>query len=49
MGGKSSRSTADKHRAYSDLFAIATFLIPRSALPPLPEDVRQLMRYRYEK
>jgi tryptophan 2,3-dioxygenase len=43
------RATADKHRAYNDLFAIATFLIPRSALPPLPEDVRRLMRYRYEK
>jgi tryptophan 2,3-dioxygenase len=43
------RATADKHRAYNDLFAIATFLIPRSALPPLPEEVRKLMRYRYEK
>ena len=42
------RATADKHRAYDDLFAIATFLIPRSALPPLPEDVRKSMRYRYE-
>src|SRR6185295_13201724 len=42
------RATADKHRAYNDLFAIATFLIPRSALPPLPEDVRKSMRYRYE-
>ena len=42
------RATADKHRAYGDLFAIATFLIPRSALPPLPDEVRKLMRYRYE-
>ena len=42
------RATADKHRAYNDLFSIATFLIPRSALPPLPEDVRKSMRYRYE-
>jgi len=42
------RATAEKHRAYNDLFAIATFLIPRSALPPLPEGVRQSMRYRYE-
>ncbi len=42
------RATADKHRAYNDLFAIATFLIPRSALPPLPENVRKSMRYRYE-
>ncbi len=43
------RATADKHRAYNDLFAIATFLIPRSALPPLPEEVRKSMRYRYEQ
>ena len=43
------RATADKHRAYNDLFAIATFLIPRSALPPLPADVRKSMRYRYEQ
>ncbi|MEQ1863518.1 MAG: tryptophan 2,3-dioxygenase family protein [Micropepsaceae bacterium] len=43
------RATADKHRAYNDLFAIATFLIPRSALPPLPDDVRKSMRYRYEQ
>jgi len=42
------RATADKHRAYNDLFSIATFLIPRSALPPLPEAVRKSMRYRYE-
>lgn len=43
------RATADKHRAYNDLFAIATFLIPRSALPPLPDAVRKAMRYRYEE
>ncbi len=43
------RATADKHRAYNDLFAIATFLIPRSALPPLPDEVRKSMRYVYEK
>ena len=42
------RATAEKHRAYNDLFAIATFLIPRSALPPLPDAVRRSMRYRYE-
>lgn len=42
------RATADKHRAYNDLFAIATFLIPRSALPPLPESVRRDMRFGYE-
>jgi tryptophan 2,3-dioxygenase len=43
------RATADKHRAYNDLFAIATFLVPRSSLPDLPEEVSSSMRYRYEK
>ncbi|MFT3809498.1 MAG: tryptophan 2,3-dioxygenase family protein [Micropepsaceae bacterium] len=42
------RGSADKHRAYGDLFAIATFLIPRSDLPALPPEVRAQMRYRYE-
>ncbi len=42
------RGSAEKHRAYNDLFAIATFLIPRSDLPVLPEPVRAQMRYRYE-
>jgi len=42
------RGSAEKHRAYNDLFAIATFLIPRSDLPPLPPQVRAQMRYRYE-
>ena len=41
------RQTAEKHRVFGDLFALATFLIPRSRLPALPEDVRRAMRYRY--
>jgi tryptophan 2,3-dioxygenase len=32
---------------FSDLFALSTFLIPRSALPPLPEPLRSVMGYRY--
>ncbi|MCC6919434.1 MAG: tryptophan 2,3-dioxygenase [Alphaproteobacteria bacterium] len=42
------RGSAERHRVYNDLFAIATFLIPRSDLPPLPQAVRASMRYRYE-
>ncbi len=41
------RETADRHRVFEDLFAIATFLIPRSSLPPLPEGVHKAMSYRY--
>jgi len=42
------RGSAERHRVYNDLFAIATFLIPRSERPPLPASVRASMRYRYE-
>lgn len=42
------RGSAEKHRVFTDLFAIATFLIPRSDLPKLPDAVRVQMRYRYE-
>ncbi len=41
------RLTADRHRVFGDLFALSTFFIPRSALPPLPDEVRQAMDYRY--
>ncbi|MFP3944449.1 MAG: tryptophan 2,3-dioxygenase family protein [Alphaproteobacteria bacterium] len=41
------RETADRHRVFEDLFSIATFLIPRSSLPRLPEGVHKAMSYRY--
>ena len=41
------QQTADRHRIFGDLFALSTFLIPRSALPPLPPDVRRATGYRY--
>jgi tryptophan 2,3-dioxygenase len=41
------KRTADEHRIFADLVALATFLLPRSALPPLPDAVRSAMRYRY--
>lgn len=43
------RRTADEHRIFNDLFALSTYLIPRSALPILPEKVQAAMRYRYEQ
>lgn len=39
------RETADRHRIFSDLTRLATFLIPRSKIPALPEDVRRRMDY----
>ena len=41
------RMTADRHRVFGDLFALSTFFIPRSALPPLPDELRRAMDYRY--
>lgn len=38
---------ARRYRVFGDLFALSTFLIPRSALPPLPEELRRAMGYGY--
>lgn len=35
------------HRIFRDLFALSTFLIPRSKLPPLPPEVADKMSFRY--
>jgi tryptophan 2,3-dioxygenase len=41
------RQTAERHRVFGDLFALSTFFIPRSRLPPLPPEVQAAMGYRY--
>ncbi|MEY3214759.1 MAG: hypothetical protein RIT28_5240 [Pseudomonadota bacterium] len=43
------RRTAEQHRVFGDLFALSTFLIPRSALPPLPDAVRAEMGLTYSR
>ena len=43
------RVTAEKHRVFGDLFALSTFLIPRSRLPALPADIRRATEYRYTR
>jgi tryptophan 2,3-dioxygenase len=36
-------ATVDKHRIFTDLFNLSTYLIPRSELPKLPEElIREL-------
>ncbi len=40
--------SAEKNRVFTDLVQLATFLIPRSALPSLPDEVESRMRFRYE-
>jgi len=38
---------AERHRVFADLSALASFYIPRSALPKLPPDVRSRMGFRF--
>lgn len=40
------RETADRHRVFGDLTRLSTFLIPRSKIPPLPQDLSRKMDYR---
>jgi tryptophan 2,3-dioxygenase len=35
------KSTAQQHQIFTDLYQVATLLIPRSDLPSLPDDLRQ--------
>ena len=36
---------SQKHRVFTDLFHLSTYLIPRSELPPLPDAVRARMAF----
>jgi tryptophan 2,3-dioxygenase len=40
-------ATADRHRIFNDLFQLSTYLIPRSALPSLPPELRARMGFVY--
>jgi tryptophan 2,3-dioxygenase len=41
------RETATRHRIFSDLFRLSTYLIPRSRLPRLPRELEDAMGYSY--
>jgi tryptophan 2,3-dioxygenase len=41
------RTTAERHRIFSDLFRLSTFLIPRSAVPELPPAIEAQMSFVY--
>jgi tryptophan 2,3-dioxygenase len=43
------RRTVEAHRVFADLFGLSTYLIPRSALPPLPPQVVSRMGFVYAK
>jgi len=47
-GAKYLEKSAERSRIFSDLFDLSTFLIPRDNRPPLPPDIVEAMRFRYQ-
>jgi tryptophan 2,3-dioxygenase len=47
-GAKYLGQAAEKHKVFSDLAKLATFLIPRSKIPKLPKEVETLLRFSFE-
>lgn len=47
-GAKYLEKSAERSRVFADLFNLATFLVPRSERPELPEAVAETMRFRYQ-
>jgi tryptophan 2,3-dioxygenase len=47
-GAKYLEKSAERSRVFGDLFNLATFLVPRSERPELPESVAETMRFRYQ-
>jgi tryptophan 2,3-dioxygenase len=39
--------TAEKHKVFKDLFDLSTYLIPRSSLPELPDELRLKLGFNY--
>lgn len=39
------KETTDRHKVFSDFFSLASFLIPRSKVPPLPTELRQRLDF----
>ncbi len=46
-GHKYLAAAADKHKIFTDLFNLSTFLIPKSQLPELPEDLKKKLCFQY--
>lgn len=41
------KATVDRYKVFADLFNLSTFLIPRSALPALPEELKKNLGFYY--
>jgi tryptophan 2,3-dioxygenase len=46
-GAQYLKGATDKHRIFSDFFNLATFFIPRSRLPELPEEMKKQLGFFY--
>jgi tryptophan 2,3-dioxygenase len=42
------RKAAERHKVFRDLFDVATFLVPRTERPELPDEVRRTMGFRFD-
>jgi tryptophan 2,3-dioxygenase len=42
-------ATVERHKVWSDLYNLSTFLISRSALPPLPPEVERRLGFHYPR
>jgi tryptophan 2,3-dioxygenase len=47
-GAKYLERSAERSRVFSDLFNLATFLVPRSTRPDLPPEIVDSMKFRYQ-
>lgn len=43
------KSTIEAHKIFTDFFNLSTFLIPRTVLPELPQDILNKLRFYYDK
>ncbi len=41
------KATVERHRIFTDLFNIATFLLPETAIPPLPAELRARLGFAF--
>lgn len=46
-GHKYLAETAQRHKIFADFHSISTLLIPRSELPPLPEDLKRRLNFHF--
>lgn len=46
-GHKYLATAADRHKVFTDLFNLSTFLVPRSQLPELPPDLKKKLNFHY--